>query len=337
MTPRREPLAATLGRVLAPADPARRGLLALLVLLGALLLPALVARAHEATMAVITLREIAPGRYLGQWTMPPADITLQPIFPSHCRWQQPELECGPRGLVGQLSFQGLGVRQSVATFRVMPKEGPMEAYTVSAAKPFATASRNPGTDLVVWRELAETYVNLGIDHILRGIDHLLFVLGLIWLVKGGWKLVKTITAFTVGHSISLAAATFGIVGVPEKPLNAAIALSIVFVGVEIVKLQRGEECLTARYPWTVAFSFGLLHGLGFASALTALGIPQSTLPIALLFFNVGVEIGQLAFVMAVLALIWAHRQAQALLPRWSAALPAYLIGSVASYWFLLRI
>lgn len=306
------------------------------LMLGALAAPA-PARAHEATMAVITLREIAPGHYLGQWTMPPVDITLQPIFPPHCQWQPPELTCGERGLNGRISFMGLGSRQSVATIRVVPQDGPMEVYTVSAAHPIATAGRNPGTDLMVWRELAQTYVNLGIDHILRGIDHLLFVLGLIWLVKGGWKLVKTITAFTVGHSLSLAAATFGWVGVPEQPLNAAIALSIVFVGVEIVKMQRGEDGLTVRYPWTVAFAFGLLHGLGFATALTALGIPQATLPIALLFFNVGVEIGQLMFVMAVLALLWAHRQAQALLPRWGAAVPAYVIGSLASYWFLLRI
>ncbi|MFG1480983.1 HupE/UreJ family protein [Xanthobacter sp. V4C-4] len=316
---------------------ALRLLAAVLALLGAVLAGAGAARAHEATMAVITLREIGAGRYIGQWTMPPADPRLQPIFPPHCRWTPPELDCSARGLVGQLSFMGLGSKQSVATIRVVPREGPLEAYTVSVANPTATAARDPGTDLAVWRELAETYVNLGIDHILRGIDHLLFVLGLIWLVKGGWRLVKTITAFTVGHSLSLAAATFGWVGVPERPLNAAIALSIVFLGVEIVKLQRGEPGLTARYPWSVAFAFGLLHGLGFATALTALGIPQATLPIALLFFNVGVEIGQLAFVMLVLALLWAHRQAQAMLPRWGAAVPAYAIGGLASYWFLLRI
>jgi hypothetical protein len=198
-------------------------------------------------------------------------------------------------------------------------------------------SRDPGRDPAVWLDLADTYVNLGIDHILRGIDHLLFVLGLIWLVGRGWMLVHTITAFTVGHSLSLASATFGWVGVPERPLNAAIALSIVFVGVEIVKLQRGQVGLTARYPWVVAFAFGLLHGLGFATALTTLGIPQATLPIALLFFNVGVEIGQLLFVFVVLGLIWAHRQAEAVLPRWGAVLPAYAIGSVAAFWFLSRI
>lgn len=313
-----------------------RAFATLLILVGTLLLPGL-ARAHEATMAVITLNEIAPGRFIGLWTMPPVDPTLQPIFPPHCTWTPPELVCGARGLVGQLSFMGLGSRQSVATFRVVPHEGAAEVYMVTAAKPTVTAGRNPGMNLTVWQELAETYINLGIDHILRGIDHLLFVLGLIWLVKDPWMLVRTITAFTVGHSISLGAATFGWVGVPEAPLNAAIALSIVFVGVEIVKLQRGEVGLTARYPWSVAFAFGLLHGLGFATALTALGIPQATLPIALLFFNVGVEIGQLSFVMVVVALLWAHRHMAAILPRWGTAIPAYVIGSVASFWFLTRI
>lgn len=311
-------------------------LLALTLLLGALVMPP-PAAAHEASMAVMSLREIAPGRYIGQWSMPPTDQSLQPIFPSHCKWNAPELNCGERGFVGRLSFMGLGSKQSVATIRVLPREGPLQAYTVSAAHPVVTVARDPGKDLAAWLDLADTYVNLGIDHILRGIDHLLFVLGLIWLVRGSWMLVRTITAFTIGHSLSLAAATFGWVGVPERPLNAAIALSIVFVGVEIVKLQRGQVGLTARYPWVVAFAFGLLHGLGFATALTTLGIPQVTLPFALLFFNVGVEIGQLAFVAVVLALIWAHRQAEATLPRWGAALPAYAIGSVAAFWFLARV
>jgi len=312
-------------------------LLALMLLLGALMMPARPVSAHEASMAVMSLREIVPGRYVGAWSMPPTDQSLQPIFPPHCRWNAPELNCGERGLVGRLSFMGLGSKQSVATIRVLPRDGPVQAYTVSAAHPVVMVARDPGRDLAVWLDLADTYVNLGIDHILRGIDHLLFVLGLIWLVRRGWMLVHTITAFTVGHSLSLAAATFGWVGVPERPLNAAIALSIVFVGVEIVKLQRGQAGLTARYPWVVAFAFGLLHGLGFATALTTLGIPHATLPIALLFFNVGVEIGQLIFVLVVLLLIWAHRQAEAMLPRWGNALPAYAIGSVATFWFLSRV
>lgn len=292
---------------------------------------------HEATMAVMSLREITPGRYIGQWTMAPTDERLRPIFPQHCRWSLPELTCGERGFVGRLSFTGLGTKQSAATIRVIPLEGQVQAYTLSAANPAVTVAREPGRDIAAWLDLFDTYVNLGIDHILRGIDHLLFVLGLIWLVRGRWMLVHTITAFTLAHSISLAAATFGWVGVPERPLNAAIALSIVFVGVEIVKLQRGQVGLTARYPWVVAFAFGLLHGLGFATALTTLGIPQATLPFALLFFNIGVEIGQLAFVFVVLALMWAHRRIEATLPRWGAALPAYGIGGIAAFWFLSRI
>jgi len=294
--------------------------------------------AHEPTIAVIELREEGPvGHYIGSWPLPPVDETLNPIFPSQCTWAPPELDCGELGLTGRLSFEGLGSKQSATMIRVIPKSGPIEAYTVSAGHPYVTLARNPGTSLAIWLELADTYVNLGIDHILLGIDHLLFVLGLIWLVRSGWMLVHTITSFTIAHSLSLAAATFGWVGVPERPLNAAIALSIVFVGVEIVKLHRGEIGLTARYPWLVAFSFGLLHGLGFATALTALGLPSGTLPIALAFFNIGVEIGQLAFVFLVLALAWAHRRAQAELPRWSAAVPAYMIGGMAMFWFLARL
>jgi hypothetical protein len=310
--------------------------LAILAVLASICFAAPVA-AHEPTIAVLELREQGTaGHYLGEWTLPPVDETLKPIFPAECAWMPPELECGDHGLVGKISFEGLGSTQSATMIRIIPKSGDIEAYTLSAAHPVANLTRDPGHDLGAWLELADIYINLGIDHILLGIDHLMFVLGLIWLVRGVKMLIKTITSFTVAHSLSLAAATFGWVGVPERPLNAAIALSIVFVGVEIVKLRRGEIGLTARKPWLVAFAFGLLHGLGFATALTALGLPKSALPIALLFFNVGVEIGQLAFVGVVLALIWAHRRAEATLPRWGAALPAYIIGSVATYWFLSR-
>ncbi len=310
----------------------------LAVLLGLVaLMSATPLAAHEPTIAVLELRDQGKGHYLTDWAMAPVDQNLKPIFPPQCTWTPPELDCGARGLVGRMSFEGLGSKQSATLFRIIPLKGDVQAYTVSAGHPFITVATEPGTNIAVWLELADTYVNLGIDHILMGIDHLLFVLGLIWLVRDKWMLVRTITAFTVAHSISLAAATFGWVGVPAAPLNAAIALSIVFVGVEIVKRNRGEIGLTARYPWVVAFSFGLLHGLGFATALTVLGIPKSTLPVALLFFNIGVEIGQLAFVLLVLCLTWAHRRAQATLPQWSASLPAYVIGTVAAFWFLSRL
>ncbi|MDU1672104.1 MAG: HupE/UreJ family protein, partial [Bradyrhizobium sp.] len=241
------------------------------------------------------------------------------------------------GLVGQMTIANLGEDMSAAIIRVTSLNGETRSYTISAANPVVTVLGTDAPTLDTWLELGKTYINLGIDHILLGADHLLFVLGLIWIVQGGWRLLKTITAFTIGHSASLAATAFGWIGVPEGPLNACIALSIVFVGVEIVKQQRGEIGLTARYPWAVAFSFGLVHGIGFASALAGLGLERRILPAALLFFNVGVEIGQILFVLLVLALIWAHRRLGAVLPSWGAELPAYAIGSVSMFWFLGRL
>ena len=151
--------------------------------------------------------------------------------------------------------------------------------------------------------MAGTYLTLGIEHILTGIDHLLFVLALLLLTTGTWRLVKTVTAFTVAHSITLGLATLGIVHVPSRPVEAVIALSIVFVAAEIVQARRGRAGLAAQMPWIVAFIFGLLHGFGFAGALSEVGLPEGHIPVALLFFNLGVEAGQLLFVAAVLALV----------------------------------
>ena len=153
-------------------------------------------------------------------------------------------------------------------------------------------------------EVAITYLRLGIEHILGGIDHLLFVLALVILVREWRRVAITVTAFTIAHSITLAAATLGFVNVPARPVEATIALSIVLVAVEIVNARRGRPSLTARWPWLVAFAFGLLHGFGFAGALSEVGLPQHAIPLALLFFNLGVEVGQLAFVALVMALAW---------------------------------
>lgn len=181
--------------------------------------------------------------------------------------------------------------------------------------------------------MARRYTRLGFEHILEGVDHLLFVFGLLLLVGGGWRLVKTITAFTVAHSITLALATFGIVNVPPRPVEAAIALSIVFLAVEIIHAARGRSGLTKIYPWIVAFGFGLLHGLGFAGALADIGLPPTEIPQALLFFNIGVELGQLAFVAAVWPIIWLFRKALVPMPKWLELTPAYAIGTIAMYWF----
>ena len=289
-------------------------------------------------MAVLELRQIKPTQYIGKWVLAPTfdPGQIHPKFPRQCSWIDPLLECGEPGFVGPMSVENIGSNLSAVMVHVIPINGEMQSYTMSAASPRVTVLGLAAPTWQTWFELADTYVNLGIDHILLGIDHLLFVLGLIWIVRGGWRLTKTITAFTVGHSLSLAAATFGIIGVPEKPLNAVIALSIVFVGVEIARLRRGHAGLTVRYPWAVALGFGLVHGVGFAGALVSLGIQRKLLPVALLSFNIGVEIGQLAFVLLVLALFWAHRTLSASLPRWGAALPAYAIGVPASFWFIGR-
>lgn len=295
--------------------------------------------AHEATLGVLEFREVRPGAYIGRWTMEPS-IGAERVglrVPPHCFLRLPEMNCGEKGLVGPITITNLGADMSAVLIKIIPIADEPRSYTISTANPVVSLLGTGAPTLQTWIELARTYVNYGIDHILLGADHLLFVLGLIWIVGGGWRLVKTITAFTIGHSASLAAAAFGLIGVPERPLNAAIALSIVFVGVEIIKQQRGEAGLTARYPWAVAFSFGLVHGIGFASALAGLGLERRLLPAALLFFNIGVEIGQLAFVLLVLALIWAHRRLDAVLPRWGDALPAYAIGSISMFWFLGRL
>jgi len=295
--------------------------------------------AHEPSLGVLEFREVRPGSYVGGWTLEPTigGDRVQLRFPVQCSYRPPSLDCGAQGLVGRVTVDNLGANMSAVLIRIVPIGSEPRSYTVTTASPVVSILGTGSPTWQTWAEVANTYVNIGIDHILLGIDHLLFVLGLIWIVQGGWRMAKTITAFTVGHSASLAAAAYGVVGVPERPLNACIALSIVFIGVEIVNLQRGKIGLTARYPWAIAFGFGLVHGIGFASALSALGIERPLLFPALLSFNIGVEIGQLAFVLLVLALIWGHRRLGAALRHGGQAVPGYVIGTVAAFWFIGRI
>jgi hydrogenase/urease accessory protein HupE len=195
--------------------------------------------------------------------------------------------------------------------------------------------------------VAAVYLKLGVEHILLGIDHLLFVLALMIIARGRWQLVKTVTAFTVAHSITLAAATLGFVHVPQRPVEALIALSIAFVATEIVRGGDGRAGVAARAPWIVAFAFGLLHGFGFAGALSEVGLPQGHIPLALLFFNLGVETGQLVFIAAVLAGLALLRRVVATrpdtgtsgapLPRWAPLVPAYLIGTTGMFWVIQRV
>ncbi len=293
------------------------------------------ALAHETPIALLEIRENQPGSYLAVWTYS-SSVNQQaptPVYPEHCSVDGPRLDCGEKGLYGALSFERLGTSYSAVVVRIARLEEDEQSFTLTGAEPAVVLT--PGGKLPLSQVVA-SYVPLGFEHIMLGIDHLLFVLGLMLLVDRAWMLVKTITAFTVAHSISLAAATLGWIGVPEAPVNAGIALSIVIVAVEVLKARGGERTWSVAYPWAVAFGFGLLHGLGFATALTAIGLPPENVPAALLFFNVGVELGQLAFVFVVLAVAWSHRRLQALLPAWYETAGVYAMGTLASVWFIGR-
>lgn len=185
-------------------------------------------------------------------------------------------------------------------------------------------------------QIGQTYFMLGVEHILGGIDHLLFVLALLILVRGWKKLTGAITTFTVAHSITLALAALGFVHVPGPPVEAIIALSIAFVTMEIIHSQQGRTGISEQHPWVVTLTFGLLHGLGFAGALSEVGLPSTAIPAALLFFNIGVEAGQLLFVAAVLSMLGIFRRFTIPMPEWTHSIPPYIIGSIAMFWVIER-
>ena len=245
------------------------------------------------------------------------------------------------GLSGRtVTIDGLSATSTDVLVRVESLAGVVQTERLSPTRTAFVVQATPGAG-----EVAATYLRLGVEHILFGFDHLLFVLALVILVRDWRRVAITVTAFTLAHSITLAAATLGIVNIPGPPVEASIALSIVLVAVEILIARNGKPSLTARLPWLVAFSFGLLHGFGFAGALAEVGLPQHAIPVALLFFNVGVELGQLAFVAGVLSLIWLLHQAAlqiadvTLVGRASDRINvtvAYSIGIIAAYWLVER-
>ena len=289
---------------------------------------------------MLRITEVSEGKYRIAWQLKPnTDVgaELEPVFPKHCIYSGSDLDCGAQRLSGTLGFERVGEGQSAAMFKIRDINGNTQVHTVTPSNPTVTVS--PGFEADSWEgklAIGSAYVAIGIEHILKGIDHLLFVLGLVWVARGGWMLFKTITAFTVAHSITLVAVTFGWVGVPEAFVNALIALSIVFIGVEVLKAREGAQTLTIQFPWAVSIFFGLLHGFGFANALVQLGLPDGAIPLALLSFNIGVEIGQIAFVLVVLALAWAYRAMKVKWPGWSQVMPAYAIGGIAAFWFFER-
>lgn len=308
-----------------------------------------VAHAHELRPAYLELRQIEPDTFDVLWKVPakgelrlglyvrlPEDCTetqTRTVYPTGDafieRWQ---VRC-LGGLPGKtITVDGLATTLTDVLVRLQWSDGRTQTVRLDAGQTSFVVEAAPN-----WRQLAGAYTSFGVEHILLGIDHLLFVLGLMMIVRSFSTLVKTITAFTVAHSITLGLAVFGVVKVTPGPVEAAIALSIVFLGVEILRARRGQLGLTYRSPWIVAFLFGLLHGLGFAGALTSLGLPAADIPVALLFFNVGVEIGQLLFVLLILVLAWPFRFLEVKWPKWSEPLPAYTIGTFATYWFLGRV
>lgn len=305
------------------------------------------AYAHESRPGYLELREVSVGRYEVLWKQPAVGdlvLRLNPVFPDTCTLAGADrqllpgamstrltLSC-PNGLVGKtIQIAGLELTMTTVLVRVYHLDGSEETHLVHPPAPFLTI-RGP-TD---WTDRARSYLQLGVEHIMLGLDHLLFVLGLLLIIKDRWMLVKTISAFTVAHSITLAVATLGHASVPGPPLNAAIALSILFLGPEIGRSWRGQTSLTIRHPWVVAFAFGLLHGFGFASGLMATGLPRGEIPLALLLFNVGVEIGQLGFVCLVLLLERSFRQLDIHWPLWVAHAPGYLVGSLGAFWTIQR-
>ena len=314
----------------------------------ATVLASIAAFAHEIRPAYLELREDKPGEFSVLWKTPmlgDARLALEPEFSGDAKATTPVTARTPPGaaiqewtlyaptLRGQtLRIRGLEDSMTDALVRIEFADGTAWVQRLTAQDPSAIIPmRQSG-----W-SVAGVYFKLGVEHILTGVDHLLFVLALLIITGGGWKLVKTVTAFTIAHSITLAAATLGFVQVPSRPVEAVIALSIVFVAAEIVHRRSGREGVTARAPWIVAFTFGLLHGFGFAGALAEVGLPQGHIPLALFFFNVGVEVGQLLFVGVVLALIALIRRIRIPPSRWMELVPPYAIGTIAMFWVFQRI
>jgi hydrogenase/urease accessory protein HupE len=308
------------------------------------------AHADDIRLAYLQLTEIEPDIYQVLWKVPARGqnerLSLSVMFDEQVKTLQEPVAgfignahlqrwtmARTGGLTGTtIGFNGMASASMEVLLQIDTLDGATFIHRVTPDAPTYMVAAQPGLLQVV-----ATYLVLGIEHILIGIDHLLFVLVLLMLVRSTRKLVLTITAFTIAHSITLSLAALNLIHVPVPPVEACIALSIVFVVTEVIHSKRGTPGLTEQRPWLVAFIFGLLHGLGFAAALGEIGLPQTAVPAALLFFNIGVEVGQLLFVGIVLSLWWALRHLSITVPLWVRMAPSYAIGSVASFWVFERV
>jgi len=295
------------------------------------------AHAHQVTATEhrLDIVEKANHTYHLKWTGPESDMRV--VFPADFQ----ELASDPGGervvksgqtLAGQkVSIEGFDSATKEVLVRTVLLSGDIQVEILSGDRNSFTMLATPSK----W-QVAGTYFGLGVEHILGGIDHLMFVLGLILILTTWRQLAFAITAFTLAHSITLALATFQIISVPQPPVEAVIALSIMFLATEYAHQLKGTKGWTSRRPWLVSFSVGLLHGLGFAKALSEVGLPQTEVPMALLTFNLGVEAGQLAFVGVVLAIFFLGSKFVRRVPAWTKVATSYVLGSVAAFWFIQR-
>lgn len=302
------------------------------------------AGAHPLAPALLELREGDHGRIDVRWRTAPFVVPgapTRPVLPASCvatgaaseerdhgaiveRWS---VDCGPAGLVGEtVAVEGLGAAGTEALVRIVLRDGRTAQKVLRPVEPSFVVPARPS-----WIAVVVDYVRLGIEHILAGPDHLAFVAGLVLLVGAGRMLVKTITAFTLGHSVTLALVVLDVLHVRAPIAELAIALSVLALAVELGRPTASPSPMR-RWPWLVAAAFGLLHGLGFAGALREVGLPEGEIPLALLGFNVGIEVGQLAFVAVLLVAAAILRRLVPRLPVWATQVPAYVIGSLAALW-----
>jgi hypothetical protein len=314
------------------------------------LYPALPASADEIRPALLDIKEQNTGLFAVTWKVPTRGartLAITPHLPESldlvgsttvqdvpgARIERSTYKNNGGSLTGQtIAIDGLSALQTDVLLLVQLQDGTQHSAILRPSAPEFTIPLEASK-----LEVAADYWRLGTIHILKGVDHLLFVLALMLIVTGFGQLLRAVTAFTVAHSITLVLATLGVVHMPAAPTEAIIALSILFLASEIVHKHNGQIGLTERYPWVIAFVFGLFHGLGFAGALSEIGVPQHEVPLALFMFNVGVETGQLIFIAAVMSAMALFRRLPLHAPRGVWRVAPYAIGSLAAFWTIQRV